>query len=83
MELLARTGQTVLVALHDLALAARYCDRLVLMHRGELVAAGPPVEVLTTERLRAVYDVDAHLGLDDLGHPVLTYRTAVDRLVPD
>lgn len=74
MELLARTGQTVLTALHDLALAARYCDRLVLLHRGEVVADGPPAEVLTRERLRVVYEVDARIGLDDLGHPVLTYR---------
>jgi iron complex transport system ATP-binding protein len=83
MELLAHTSQTVLVALHDLALAARYCDRLLLFHRGELVADGPPTEVLDPERLRAVYDVDAHIGHDDLGHPVLTYRVAVDPLVAD
>lgn len=73
MELLARTGQTVLTALHDLALAARYCDRLVLLHRGEVVADGPPGEVLTRERLRVVYEVDVRVGVDDLGYLVLTY----------
>jgi iron complex transport system ATP-binding protein len=77
MELLAATGQTVLVALHDLALAARHCDRLVLLHGGRLVADGAPTEVLTTERLRSVYEVDVHIGQDDLGNRVLTYRTAV------
>ena len=74
MELLAGTDQTVLVALHDLALAARYCDRIALLHGGALVADGPPAEVLTRDRLRAVYDVDVHIGQDDLGDPVLTYR---------
>ena len=74
MELLAGTDQTVLVALHDLALAARYCDRLVLLHAGELVADGPPATVLTRDRLRAVYEVDVHIGQDDVGGPVLTYR---------
>lgn len=75
MELLAGTEQTVLVALHDLAIAARYCDRLVLLHGGELVADGPPAEVLTRDRLGAVYEVDVHIGQDAFGHPVLTYRT--------
>ncbi len=74
MTLLAGTDQTVLVALHDLALAARYCDRLVLLSHGELVADGPPDEVLTTDRLREVYEVDAHISRDELGHLAITYR---------
>jgi len=74
MELLTGTDQTVLVALHDLALAARFCDRLVLLHRGALVAAGTPPEVLTAERLRQVYEIDAEIGRDALGHPAVAYR---------
>jgi iron complex transport system ATP-binding protein len=78
MALLAGTGQTVLVALHDLALAARYCDRLVLLSDGQLVADGPPEEVLTSDRIREVYEVDAHIGRDDLGHLAITYRGALN-----
>ncbi|SMD25952.1 ABC transporter ATP-binding protein [Kibdelosporangium aridum] len=74
MELLASTDQTVLVALHDLALAARYCDRLVLLSKGELVADGPPAEVLTRDRLREVYEIDATIGRDDLGNLAITYH---------
>jgi iron complex transport system ATP-binding protein len=74
MALLAGTDQTVLVALHDLALAARFCDRLVLLNGGQRVAAGPPAEVLTADRLREVYEVDAHIGRDDLDHLTITYR---------
>ncbi|GAA0934269.1 ABC transporter ATP-binding protein [Pseudonocardia zijingensis] len=48
---------TTVVVLHDLNLAARYCDRLVLLHRGKVVAAGDPGEVLTPEVLEPVYDV--------------------------
>jgi iron complex transport system ATP-binding protein len=73
MRLLAGTDQTVLVALHDLALAARYCDRLVLLSGGELVADGPPDEVLTADRLHEVYEVDAHISRDELGHLAITY----------
>lgn len=66
MQLLAGTDRTVLVALHDLALAARYCDRLILLNAGGLVADGSPAEVLTNDRPHEVYEVDAHIGIDDL-----------------
>lgn len=74
MALLADTSQTILVAMHDLALAARYCDRLVLMHGGRVVASGAPAEVLTVVRLRQVYEIEAEIGKDSLGHLVVTYR---------
>ncbi|MFF4852094.1 ABC transporter ATP-binding protein [Streptomyces sp. NPDC001194] len=74
MELLAGSGQTVLVALHDLSLAARYCDRLLLLHHGRLIASGAPAAVLTAERLAEVFEVDAALTTDPLGHPAVTYR---------
>lgn len=62
MELLARearAGALVVAVLHDLTMAARYCDRLLLIGEGELIADGPPAEVLTAERLRAVYGITA------------------------
>ncbi|WP_405981872.1 ABC transporter ATP-binding protein [Streptomyces sp. NBC_00158] len=74
MELLTGTGRTVLVALHDLSLAARYCDRLLLLHHGRLTASGTPAAVLTRERLAAVFEVDAELTTDALGHPAVGYR---------
>ncbi|TDU79533.1 ABC transporter ATP-binding protein [Streptomyces sp. KS 21] len=82
MELLAGTGQTVLVALHDLSLAARYCDRLLLLHHGRLVASGTPAAVLTAERLAEVFEVDAALTTDALGHPVVTYRGPLGAQAP-
>ncbi len=57
----AATGGAVLVALHDLGLAARHCSRLVLLHQGRVLADGPPAQVLTADllahafRLRAFY----------------------------
>jgi iron complex transport system ATP-binding protein len=42
LHLLAGTDQTVLVSQHDLALAARFCDRLLLLNGGSLVAGGRP-----------------------------------------
>ncbi len=52
---LAASGVTVCVVVHDLTLAAAYCDRLVLFHEGRLVIDGPPHEVLRQDRVRAVY----------------------------
>ncbi|GMG85597.1 ABC transporter ATP-binding protein [Paralimibaculum aggregatum] len=56
---LAAGGRGVVTALHDLGLAARWCTRIVLMDRGRVVADGPPAAVLTRERLRAVYGIEA------------------------
>lgn len=55
LDLVRRTGATVVAALHDLTLAAMVCDRLVLLDGGRAVAEGPPAEVLTAERIGAVY----------------------------
>ena len=58
----ARGPRGGVVVLHDLTLAARYCDRLLLLDRGVVVAAGGPREVLTEQRLAAVYGVHACIG---------------------
>ena len=54
----ARTGGSVLVVLHDLNYAARFCDRLVLLDAGQCVAEGLPSQVLQAELLRSVYGID-------------------------
>jgi iron complex transport system ATP-binding protein len=56
---LASTGRTVVVALHDLSLAARFCHRIVLMQSGRSVAAGTVEDVLKGEHLAAVYGIEA------------------------
>lgn len=70
MELLAehaQQGGTVLAALHDLSLAARFCSRLVLLHHGKIVADGQPIDVLTTENLERVYGISAYVDCRDDG----------------
>ncbi|MGM0585704.1 MAG: ABC transporter ATP-binding protein [Pseudomonadota bacterium] len=59
---LAAEGRAAVVSLHDLGLAARWCSRLVLMDRGDVVADGAPEAVLTPERLREVYGIEAFLS---------------------
>ncbi|MEU5700791.1 ABC transporter ATP-binding protein [Streptomyces aurantiacus] len=59
LDLIRRTGITTLAALHDLDLAARLCDHLVVLHEGAVVAAGPVLKVLTPDLLREVFGVRA------------------------
>ncbi len=63
-------GTAVLAILHDLNLAASTCDRLVVLHRGRVVAEGPPEAVVTPDLLREVYGVEAEVVADELtGRP--------------
>ena len=64
MEVFARAaanGKSVLVSLHDLGLAARYCTRLILLHQGRVVADDRPDAVLTPENLADVFGISAHM----------------------
>ncbi len=56
---LVEEGRTVVAAIHDLELAARYCDRLVLLADGQVAADGPPSSVLTREALADSFDANA------------------------
>ena len=55
-------GVAVLSVLHDLNLAALYCDRLLLLARGRIVADGPPADVLVASRLADAYGVAVHVA---------------------
>jgi len=65
MELLVdlneRDGTTILAVLHDLALAAHFFPRVILLDHGRLVGDGSPAAVLTPERIREVFGVDPSL----------------------
>jgi iron complex transport system ATP-binding protein len=71
-SLSAERGVGVLAALHDLTLASFYCDRLILLAAGSVVADGPAAEVLTRENLRLAYGADvAILRPEGLSGPVV------------
>ena len=70
-----RDGATAVVVVHDLALAAAYATRVVLLHDGDIVADGPSAVVLNPDQLTRVYEhpieVIAH---PDTGAPMITPR---------
>ena len=77
---LVNEGKTAVAAIHDLNLAAHYCDRLVLLADGEVLAAGPPASVLTESALARAFDAEAVVS----HHPVTgsVYVTALPERPP-
>jgi iron complex transport system ATP-binding protein len=73
-RLVRERAVTVVAAVHDLNLAARYADRIVVLSRGRLVADGPPATVLTEELLARVWGISADLRRDP--------RTGIPYLIP-
>lgn len=66
LQLVRQLGVTTVLVLHDLTLAATWCDRLAVLHKGRLVADGTPADVLTPEQIQRVWQV----GSTVLAHPV-------------
>lgn len=70
----ARQGHAVIMSIHDLSLAARYCDRLCLLDHGRLHTQGLPAEVLTGEVLSEVFGVAVHVDLQATPPVILPLR---------
>ncbi|MBK8445718.1 MAG: ABC transporter ATP-binding protein [Micropruina sp.] len=68
----ARHGSTIVMVLHDLSLAARYSDRLVVLHQGRVLADGEPWQVITPEVLATAFGLDALVIADPAsGRPLV------------
>lgn len=61
----------VLLALHDLGLAARYCDELIVLHRGGVAATGSPAQVLEPGLLAEVFGIRGQLQVSPRGTVML------------
>jgi iron complex transport system ATP-binding protein len=74
LRTLSREGVLVVTITHDLNLAATYCDRLVLLHRGEVRRDGPPEHVLHSATLREIFRVDLVVEPGATGRPWIRYE---------
>jgi iron complex transport system ATP-binding protein len=63
----------VLITLHDLNLAAQYCDRIAILHKGNILKQGTPSEVISTEIIKEVYGAEVYV----YPHPVNKLPTTV------
>ncbi len=70
-RLTAERALTTLIVLHDLPCAARLADRIAILREGRLVAVGTVADVLTAANVRAAFDVEASIGQDETGLPVV------------
>ncbi|MEB0040965.1 MULTISPECIES: ABC transporter ATP-binding protein [unclassified Pseudomonas] len=76
LQLIKRLSIGVLASLHDLNLAAAFCDRLYVINHGCIVTSGTPAEVLTVALLRDVFGVEALVDTHPLSdHPRITWIT--------
>lgn len=66
LDIVKSTGCTALCALHDLNLAAQYCDRIYVLQDGHIVREGTPKEVITEEMISEIYGVRSSVSI----HPV-------------
>jgi iron complex transport system ATP-binding protein len=63
-ELARQRGVGAVIAIHDLALAARFCDRLLMLRAGAVLASGTPQQVLTPANVQALFGVSARIVSD-------------------
>jgi iron complex transport system ATP-binding protein len=74
LELVRQVRVTTIAALHDLNLAAYYCDRLYVLKQGQVVESGTPEQVLRPDLIREVYGVGAEIRIHPLtGKPLITF----------
>lgn len=71
--------RTVITAIHDLNIAAMYCDRIVALKDGKIAGQGSPNELLTPSFIRAVYEVDAQVITDETGNLHILFRPEQNR----
>lgn len=67
LTLVKNLNVTVISAIHDLNIAAAYCDRIYVLKNGQMVGAGTPREVLTTDFIRDIYKVETEVVEDSQG----------------
>ena len=82
LSLVRQLGITCIVALHDLNLAALFCDEIALLHGGRLLAAGAPESVLTEETISTVFGVSVAIRQGASGHRHIEYLVDLNRKEP-
>ncbi|MDR0470400.1 MAG: ABC transporter ATP-binding protein [Nitrososphaerota archaeon] len=65
-------GRSVVVTLHDLNLASRFSDRMIMLKKGYVFAMGRPEEVITSQNIKTVYGICADVSASVMGRPVVT-----------
>lgn len=75
LGLVKSLGITVISAIHDLNMALRFCDEVVVLNHGKIYSIGDPKEVIAPKMLKEVFGVDGSISIGDFGYPVICYRS--------
>ncbi len=74
MNILKKQKMTVFTSVHDLNIAAQYCDRIIVMKKGVKLADGSPNEIFTRELIKTLYGMDSDITIDPrTGRPQIHY----------
>lgn len=78
-SMVKKNGVAAILAMHDLNLASRFCDRMVMLDRGKIFCSGEPRQVLTVENIRSVYGVEAIISMSNGDTYILPIRAASEQ----
>ena len=73
MEILKKQDATIFSSVHDLNIAAMYCDRVLLMDRGRIIKAGTPEEILTEENILQIFGIHAQITKNPITQKIQVY----------
>ena len=73
MEILKKQDATIFSSVHDLNIAAMYCDRILLMDRGRIIKAGTPEEILTEENILQIFGIHAQITKNPITQKIQVY----------
>ncbi len=68
-----RRDMITVIIMHDINLAARYADNIVIMNNGKLYSQGMPRKVITREMLRDIYKIESNIHIRNEGYPVIEF----------
>ena len=73
MEILKKQDATIFSSVHDLNIAAMYCDRILLMDRGRIIKAGTPEEILTEKNILQIFGIHAQITKNPITQKIQVY----------
>ena len=81
-SMVKRKGAAAMLAMHDLNLASRFSDTIVMLNAGKIFCAGKPLQVMTVENIESVYGVEATINQNN-GHPYILPIRPVGQKIDD
>ena len=73
LEILKGLNMTIISAIHDLNLAMKFCDQVVIIDKGRIIVTGNPKDIITREKLKEIFKIDAQIIKRDNSH-IIDYR---------